>query len=534
METSRFEEIWPPLSPPPPPPQPPPIKSRSPLPSSTSKGKGRKMTDLGFRWPSPPKHRWEEIKCSGRSQREHVTPPLDADSHISPPLDVHQGVTAQVYREPAAKHRANYKDVLESSGVMPNKYHRSSSGEMPSMRSTGWVQQKHHATMTPGRGMPMPQKHQATMGPGFSSSGGMPQINRKKEKKMVRSQSLHCPSDIQVARIINKQAPGEEKTSEFSQCTNQQPKTSSGCSSSVHRVSTVDYQDSKESPANKIAQVTEVNRRVQEEEAERIIQEMNELGLGESITGEEYLYYLGKLPHGPPRPDTKTELCDAQLDDLNIRHALYRLKYYKEDDHKLRFLQKHRYFKHFEEDGILDWSFRHEYCLLASLNDYQRLVPEDTGFWLLSCDKYHHYFYSHEVDLEYLKYIEELSKKLKDFVKKMNFEVHMIKEFDGIFFEIWQRISLKKSFRDAFEEVSKLDKFPIRQDTMKKALENGDESFLEEKFYDCIKGITGEVTDNRAQELIAEAVSKLWRRPRGYEDYARRKIDIARAIGLIP
>ncbi|BAD87242.1 hypothetical protein [Oryza sativa Japonica Group] len=73
-----------------------------------------------------------------------------------------------------------------------------------------------------------------------------------------------------------------------------------------------------------------MDRKVEEEEeAEPMIQEMDELGLGESITDEEYLACLGNLPHGPPRPDTKTKLQGEQLHDLYIRHTVYRLKYYK-------------------------------------------------------------------------------------------------------------------------------------------------------------------------------------------------------------
>jgi hypothetical protein len=36
-----------------------------------------------------------------------------------------------------------------------------------------------------------------------------------------------------------------------------------------------------------------------------------------------------------------------------------------------------RFFRCNEEDGKLDWSFHPDYCKLAGLEDYQRLVPQN-------------------------------------------------------------------------------------------------------------------------------------------------------------
>jgi hypothetical protein len=64
------------------------------------------------------------------------------------------------------------------------------------------------------------------------------------------------------------------------------------------------------------------------EEAENEIQMLNELRLGDDISYEEYLGYLKQLPEKPD-VDTCTELDAIQLEALNTRHALYRIKYYQ-------------------------------------------------------------------------------------------------------------------------------------------------------------------------------------------------------------
>ena len=64
------------------------------------------------------------------------------------------------------------------------------------------------------------------------------------------------------------------------------------------------------------------------EEAENEIQRLNKLGLGDDISDEEYRAYLKQLPRKPD-VDICTKLDTAQLKELNVRHALYRRKYYQ-------------------------------------------------------------------------------------------------------------------------------------------------------------------------------------------------------------
>ncbi|CAL4931990.1 unnamed protein product [Urochloa decumbens] len=244
-------------------------------------------------------------------------------------------------------------------------------------------------------------------------------------------------------------------------------------------------------------------------------------------------------------------------------------------------LLKKGYFEHFEKDGTLDWSFHPDLCRLKDLDDYQRLVPQNFGGCeYVDWDKYRMNFHSYETEAEYLNYCDELSKKLKwiedyvlievpslkwgkistrgayqaikiatgfskithslaytgyyECVQNLRFDAFWFKDLDGVYFEIWRRVTKQnKNFREALEDFYKLEKFQLWQDRMKYALEN-DYTDMEAEFHTCTASVPSEVTDDKALELIAEAVKKLMERPKFYEHYIRKKIAIARAIGLIP
>jgi len=338
------------------------------------------------------------------------------------------------------------------------------------------------------------------------------------------------------------------------------------------------------------------------EEAEDEIRRLNKLGLGDNVSKKDYRVYLNQLP-ARPDVDISTELDAVQLKELNVRHALYRNKYYQLSQHgpedKLFYDElkedyppgcrpvRERSFKSSEEDGKLDWYFHPDYCKLAGLEDYQRLVPRNYGgYEYVSWDEYHNEFHSYEIEQEYVKYCEELSKKLKwmeayvlkeqtsvmrgmiltrgtyqamkiatDFSKihanlafsgfyewfdSMAFDVTNYNEFDGLYYAIWQRCTKEKKFRDVLDEVYELNRFPLSQNRMRCALENDtfcsefEEEFL--AFTACLQEFAedkSQITEDKALELIAEALRKETPKPKFYEDYCRKKIDIAKAIGLI-
>ncbi|TVU35247.1 hypothetical protein EJB05_17125, partial [Eragrostis curvula] len=322
--------------------------------------------------------------------------------------------------------------------------------------------------------------------------------------------------------------------------------------------------------------------------------ELNELEIRLALHRFNYVKWLKKTPKNEsPNDKLKDdylvdETFDCVEEDVSkvkekctLDFLEENIETIKEDGSKLLvFLGKHGFFKHFEKDGTLDWFFHPEHCALACLDDYQRLVPRNFGgFEYVNWNEYRRYFHSYEIEKEYVQYCEELSEKLKwmegyvlmkpssrtwrrvftrgndqatmiaagfskitwrlasngyhEVLDNMSFDVCWYKELDCVYFEVWQRITkLKKSFRDALEDVYNLNKFPLRQSRMKRALET-DCSKMEKEFCTCTEGITGEVTDQRAQELIAEAVRKLKEKPKFYEHYIKKKMSVARVIGLI-
>ncbi|KAG2550906.1 uncharacterized protein LOC120651865 isoform X1 [Panicum virgatum] len=342
---------------------------------------------------------------------------------------------------------------------------------------------------------------------------------------------------------------------------------------------------------------------LQEENDE--IQMLNDLGLGEDISSDEFIKYFEQLPT-KPAVDIYTKLDNEQLTALYERHARYRIRYLKlsqtdsmdklnaelkqhnamdllEEDLSREFIAKMRYFKHFEEDGTLYWFFHPDLCRLEALDDYHRLVLRNhvgSDSEYANWDKYRKFFYSYETEQEYINYFEELSNKLKwmegcvlieetslkfgkistrgayqaikiatgfskitgklaytgyyECVDNLSFDASWLNDLDGVYFEIWLRVTMQmKSFRDALEEIYKLEMFPSRQQRMKYALDY-DCSDMEMEFLTCTASVTSEVTEDKARELIAEAVKKVIDRPKLYEHYIRKKIAIAQAIGLIP
>ncbi|KAL6897921.1 hypothetical protein ACP4OV_006880 [Aristida adscensionis] len=247
-------------------------------------------------------------------------------------------------------------------------------------------------------------------------------------------------------------------------------------------------------------------------------------------------------------------------------------------DHLLEYLHKEGLLAEIKNDGIFGWSFH--YCTIAGLDDYQRIVPQNYGgYEYEDWDTYRKYFHSYEIELEYLNYWKVLLKKLQwmedyvqierpslkwgkiltrgcyqaikiatdfgkitedlargayyDFINFMCLDVYWYKELDA-YFEIWQRITkLKESFRDALNEVYKSNKFPLLHYVLKDALEN-DCSDMEKEFGTCTAGITEEITKDEAQELIADGIQNQRERSKFYAQYIKKKIDIARAIGVIP
>ncbi|GJM94710.1 hypothetical protein PR202_ga11382 [Eleusine coracana subsp. coracana] len=223
-----------------------------------------------------------------------------------------------------------------------------------------------------------------------------------------------------------------------------------------------------------------------QDEAERAIQRLNELGLGEDISYEEVQAYAARLPCSPPRVVIDVKPDYDQLNQLQIQNILYRIK----------FLKITRQMRKNGEGGY------------------------GYGNWTL----YRGYFHSYEVELEYLRYWKELLKNLKECIETMRLDICWYKELDGVYFEIWKRIDkLKMTFRDALDCVYKLNTFPRYHLKMKAALDNDDWSNMEK-----------EMAEDIAREFIADAIKSRRQRPKFYVHYIKKKIKIAGILGVIP
>uniref|UniRef100_A0A0A9AP61 Uncharacterized protein n=2 Tax=Arundo donax TaxID=35708 RepID=A0A0A9AP61_ARUDO len=527
-----------------------------------------------------------------RSRRFAQLDIKDVNANAVPSMDApHCSTTAQDWRESTAKHCAK---------------------EKASMSSSGRMLQKHRANQM-GLNGEMPANEKVPKG----SSGDLPQ--KQQAKQEMRPSQFRCqPLGIQVRGARDTATQLVTTSEKHTSCNKSLPRNSSlrtagqqlRTTSSARRLNartgSLDgnsaAQDCKESAANENSIVTECKDL---QEANDAIQRLNEFGLGEDISPDEYIEYLDELPDDPV-VNTYIKLDTEQMIPIYIRHARYRIRYYKmlqkaskdkqnfevkehyamdlleKDDFSEKFLDKNRYFMHFEKDGTLDWSFDPDLCRLRDLDDYHRLVPRNyDGCKYVNWDQYRMHFYNYEAEHEYLDYYKELSKKLKwmeDYVlidgtslkwgkistrgayqamkiatgfskitpnlaytgyyeclHNMRFDAFWFKEIVGVYFEIWLRVTKqKKSFICALEEVYKLNKFPRSQKRMKYVLEN-DCSNMEMEFHTYTASVTSEVTEDEAHELIAEAAKKLApERPKFYEHYIQKKRAIAQAIGLIP
>ncbi|CAM0902979.1 unnamed protein product [Alopecurus aequalis] len=480
-----------------------------------------------------------------------------------------------------------------------------SAKEMADTRSSSGVSPKHlgkERSPAPGTGLPreMPQKPREKV-----DTGSIPQKHSAKEKM--------CPPDEGPVSKTEAGVTGEKKqhasrnTSFATKRTTSQLKTrTSPCYSndSTDRGNTAAAQEQRQSAATKLAK-----------DMEDVTQKLNELGLGEDISFEDYYGYLTQLPKYR-YTDTKIELTGMDCYDMEIRHAVYRIRSYKllqnvsknelccdelkecpmdlldKEEFPSEFLVKMDFLKFFEKDGVLDWSFHPKLCKPAGLNDYQRLVPRN--HWLepqnhrdhgvyeyANWEEYMSYFHTYEMEHEYIEYFETLLRELKwlkdclpirrtssaiagkictrgiyqatkiatrfsniisyftrfgfyECFSYMNIEATWCDGADGLFFEIWKRVAQKKeSLGNAVKEVYKLNKFFSRQDFLKYVVEEDDLIILEKGFQTCMRGVADDVSEDEARELIAEAVKKQRIKPKFYHEYIRKKIDIARSVGMI-
>ncbi|XP_039807444.1 uncharacterized protein LOC120671227 isoform X2 [Panicum virgatum] len=307
---------------------------------------------------------------------------------------------------------------------------------------------------------------------------------------------------------------------------------------------------------------------------------------------EKIWYYSRQLNHDPPEvdPDYMTEYEPQELIKLNERLALYRIRAYELSvDEKLdelddgsltqhyppSVLNDEGYFRYYEES--LEWYFNDELCNYAGFEDYQHIVLRSYGEYLdWSC--YSKTRNTYAEDLAYVQYCEAIENETKwiegylldntlpwERVQNVarvqalkiaagfpnvsprlvfsGFREHMWsvkfdfrhKGLDAVYFEIWKRVAKQKmDFREALLEVYHGKMFPSWILDIDLELENTTRArfSMKDKYNAYVACIDDLVSEDAAHPLITEAVKKMISKPKIYVDYARKKLDIAKQIGL--
>ncbi|KAL6593819.1 hypothetical protein ACP70R_012358 [Stipagrostis hirtigluma subsp. patula] len=301
---------------------------------------------------------------------------------------------------------------------------------------------------------------------------------------------------------------------------------------------------------------------------------------------------LNQLKCGLPPDDDESfwsQHDDEQREKLNEQLALYRIKYHmilqeeQLDDAELiqnyppHILEEEGYFVDYEEE--FEWYFEPEYCNYVGFQDYQRLVLRDNAEYLHWGD-YHEIKSTFQNDREFVEFYERLSSKTKWIVKflgvsdserqriqrvayyqavKIAAEYHNIitrlvyRGFDeykwsvsydfswynkiaNLYFEIWKRVARQKvDFITALKEMYAQDICPKCRFDIKLELDYIPRSGGMKFNYDnYIADIDETVQDSEAYSLIMEAVKIFVPKLKTYYDYAKKKLDIAEKIGVIP
>ncbi|XP_044432085.1 uncharacterized protein [Triticum aestivum] len=246
-------------------------------------------------------------------------------------------------------------------------------------------------------------------------------------------------------------------------------------------------------------------------------------------------------------------------------------------------------FDYYKKADSVDWYFDRGYCLLADLDDYQSLVLTngDDGRRFCDWETYRSFFTSYEIDEEYVKLFEEISKKIKWLKRYMEYERASSKwkemddrgfcqaakiaagfprmsykltlmayeenvwnlmfdywqreDIDRLFFEIWKFATKKMGatdkkidFRAGLVDVCRRNIFPRYRKRMQFALDHSTLSDLESNFDTCVEDIPDDATEDVAWRLITSAVWNKLHKPKMWHQYIMRKMEIAKHIGLGP
>ncbi|TVU37903.1 hypothetical protein EJB05_11246 [Eragrostis curvula] len=110
------------------------------------------------------------------------------------------------------------------------------------------------------------------------------------------------------------------------------------------------------------------------------------------------------------------------------------------------------------------------------------------------------------------------------------------KGMDSVYFEIWKRVSKQNmDFTNALSEIHRQNMFPSRSHEIEYELKGKIHRFSMKDDYDAhVACINETVSEDHAELLIKEAVIKMCPKSKTYVDYARKKLGIAKDIGMVP
>jgi hypothetical protein len=148
------------------------------------------------------------------------------------------------------------------------------------------------------------------------------------KKQHMRTQGIQGPVSMSEADVAGEKKQHTRHNEPSTTKRTTQPlrtRTSSRCSNASmsrsvdlrHCDNTAAAQEQRQSASMKIF-----------EDMDYVIQKMNELGLGEDISFEEYYGYLTQLPL-KPLIDSRIKLDPTDRYEMDIRHAVYRIKSFK-------------------------------------------------------------------------------------------------------------------------------------------------------------------------------------------------------------
>ncbi|XP_044959797.1 uncharacterized protein LOC123410935 [Hordeum vulgare subsp. vulgare] len=315
------------------------------------------------------------------------------------------------------------------------------------------------------------------------------------------------------------------------------------------------------------------------------------------VGDEDFREHLAVLS-SRPRPITVVgpRMDWEQQRKVDERLALYRIRASKMaqgvsmdelDDMTLRkeyppeALEEAYYFSDYGREGTIDWHFDPDLSVHSYLSDYHRLVLKNgDGTRYLEWDKYCSWFTTYETDEEYLKYFEEISKKIKWIKRYMIFERespewiemearayrqaveiavdfphissdlaftaytdHIFnmrsdyfdrEEIDPLLFDIWKRVTKQKiTFRQALDQIRQENMFPRHEKCIQFVLDySSTYTRLQLTFDTCVEDIPDETPEDEGRRLITMAVWTKLHKEKTWSEYIMRKIEIAKHIGL--